>query len=65
MTAEIINGITIMPHEFDFSKVNSLCNNMIYHAKRKGISGDYYIITWEIDNRTITDKMYYKRCMVN
>ena len=61
MTAEIINGITIMPHEFDFkSKVNSLCNNMIYHAKRKGIS-DYYIITWEIDNRTITDKMYYKK----
>ena len=58
----IVDGITVMPNEFNFkSKVNSLCLDIIYHAKRKGMS-DGYIITWNADSeRVSTETMYYKK----
>lgn len=58
----IVDEIIIMPHEFNFkSKINSSCGDMVYHAKRKGIS-DAYIITWNIDEgRSSSEVMYYKK----
>jgi len=58
----IVNEVTVMPNEFDFkSNNNSLCTDIIYHAKRKGI-GDNYIITWNADNKRVySEIMYYKK----
>lgn len=57
-----VDGITIMPNEFNFkSKANTLSEDIVYHAKRKGIS-DAYIITWNISkDRVSSEVMYYKK----